>query len=58
MSKGHSNPTFISDEWKANISKALTGIKRSDEFKSKISNAVKGCHYIKVNGKKVRVMEV
>ena len=47
----------MTDEHKSKISKALSGIKRSDDTKSKISNAVRGCHYIKVNGKRVRVNE-
>lgn len=55
MSKANSH--VITDECKSKISKALSGIKRSDDTKSKISNAVRGCHYIKVNGKKVRVNE-
>lgn len=49
------NSHVITDEQKLKISKALTGIKRSDDTKSKMSNAVRGCHYIIINGKKVRV---
>ena len=48
---------IITEEHKSKISKALKGIKRSDDTKSKISKAVRGCHYIKVNCKKVRVNE-
>jgi len=43
------------DECKLKISKALTGRKLSDNTKSKISAVMMGCHYIKVNGKRVRV---
>ena len=49
------NSHIITDEHKLKISKALTGRNLSDDTKSKISNAVSGCHYITVNGKKVRI---
>ena len=52
------NSHVITDEQKLKISKANTGRKRSDDTKSKLSKLVKGCHYIKVNGKKVRVKEI
>ena len=56
MSK--SNSHTLTDMYRAKISKALTGRKRSAVTKSKLSAIVKGCHYINVNGKKVRVYEV
>lgn len=49
---------IITDEHKSKISKALSGRNLSDDTKSKLSYYVRGCHYIKVNGKRVRVNEV
>ena len=46
-----------SDETRMKISEACKGKRRSDDTKAKLSALLRGCHYITVNGKRIRVTE-
>ena len=48
---------IYSDETSMKMGEACKGKRRSDDTKAKLSALLRGCHYITVNGKRIRVTE-
>jgi hypothetical protein len=53
ISASHKHRT-VKDETRKKLSEINLGKKKSDEHRAKITNAVKGCRYLMVNGKRTR----